>query len=175
MVTLAGDAADWPKFRGVSRALGACRMVGPHHGASPRAGVWSRRPRALSSGFTYKAVWDASSAHILLNSVVRFWLCAVLTLKLVSLFETLFGERRTEFIHDPGASTHHKIMKSAALWSLLLWGGLSSACGGHGSHDDKEWTKQELDELEEKWGFEVSILHRGGMYAASGPSSSPSC
>lgn len=31
---------------------------------------------------------------------------------------------------------------------------LASACGNHG--DDKEWTKAELDELEAKWGFEVS-------------------
>ncbi|GKT53356.1 arginase [Colletotrichum tofieldiae] len=44
------------------------------------------------------------------------------------------------------------------LTSLLL--GCSSAllaagCGGHGD-DGKEWTKAELDELEAKWGFEVS-------------------
>ena len=47
-------------------------------------------------------------------------------------------------------------MKSAALMSLLLWSGLSAACGGHGDHDGKEWTKEELAELEAKWGFDVS-------------------
>ncbi|KAM4055331.1 arginase family protein [Hirsutella rhossiliensis] len=48
-------------------------------------------------------------------------------------------------------------MKSAAaLVSLLLWCGLPSACHGHGKHDDddKEWSKEELAELEAKWGAE---------------------
>lgn len=38
------------------------------------------------------------------------------------------------------------------LWPLAL-GGFVSACD-HG-HDGKEWTKEELAELEAKWGFEV--------------------
>lgn len=32
---------------------------------------------------------------------------------------------------------------------------LAAGCGDHGD-DGKEWTKAELDELEAKWGFEVS-------------------
>ncbi|POR37143.1 Asparagine--tRNA ligase, cytoplasmic [Tolypocladium paradoxum] len=45
-------------------------------------------------------------------------------------------------------------MKAAALWGLLFWSGLSSACGGHGNHDGEEWTEEELQELEDKWGCE---------------------
>lgn len=49
-------------------------------------------------------------------------------------------------------------MKSfAALVSLLLWSGLPSACRGHGEHEtDRQWSKEELAELEAKWGAEVS-------------------
>lgn len=47
-------------------------------------------------------------------------------------------------------------MKSTALLNLLLFGALSSACGDHHTHDDKEWTKEDLEELEAKWGQEVS-------------------
>ncbi|KAM6514101.1 hypothetical protein FALCPG4_015264 [Fusarium falciforme] len=43
-------------------------------------------------------------------------------------------------------------MKSAIVLRLLALGGLTAACSHH--HDDKEWTKEELDELEAKWGFE---------------------
>lgn len=32
---------------------------------------------------------------------------------------------------------------------------LAAACGSHG-HDDREWTAEELAELEFKWGMEVS-------------------
>lgn len=44
-------------------------------------------------------------------------------------------------------------MKSATLLQLLTLGGLTTACNHQ--HDDKEWTKEQLDELEAKWGFEV--------------------
>lgn len=40
-----------------------------------------------------------------------------------------------------------------SLTCLLALVGSSYACGGH--DDGKEWTKEELAELEEKWGFEV--------------------
>lgn len=46
-------------------------------------------------------------------------------------------------------------MRPPAFASLLLGAGLSAACGGHGSHNGKEWTKEELRELEVKWGDEV--------------------
>lgn len=42
---------------------------------------------------------------------------------------------------------------STILFRLLMLGALSSACNHH--HEDKEWTKEELAELEAKWGFEV--------------------
>lgn len=44
-------------------------------------------------------------------------------------------------------------MKSTTLLQLLMLGGLTTACNHQ--HDDKEWTKEQLDELEAKWGFEV--------------------
>ena len=43
---------------------------------------------------------------------------------------------------------------SLLLISAPFLSGLSSACG-HSHGDGKEWTKEELDALEEKWGFEV--------------------
>jgi agmatinase len=46
-------------------------------------------------------------------------------------------------------------MKSSALLNLLALTGLASACAH--DHDDKEWTKEELDELEAKWGYEVCL------------------
>ena len=49
------------------------------------------------------------------------------------------------------------MMKSTSLVSLLLCAGLSAACGGH-HDDDKVWTKEELHELEMKWGTDVRIL-----------------
>ena len=39
------------------------------------------------------------------------------------------------------------------LLNLLSLAGLAAACAHE--HDDKEWTKEELDELEAKWGYEV--------------------
>jgi hypothetical protein len=39
------------------------------------------------------------------------------------------------------------------LLNLLTMAGLATACAH--DHDDKEWTKEELDELEQKWGYEV--------------------
>lgn len=39
--------------------------------------------------------------------------------------------------------------------SWLFWGSLSAGCG-HEKHDEREWTKEELAELEAKWGFDVS-------------------
>ncbi|KAK3180816.1 hypothetical protein K4F52_007907 [Lecanicillium sp. MT-2017a] len=47
-------------------------------------------------------------------------------------------------------------MKTSALLSLLLGAGLSAACGGH-DDDDKVWTKEELQELEMKWGTDWSF------------------
>lgn len=44
-------------------------------------------------------------------------------------------------------------MKASTLLAVSLWCGLSGACGDN--HDDKEWSKEELQELEHKWGFEV--------------------
>jgi agmatinase len=38
------------------------------------------------------------------------------------------------------------------LFSLLSLAGLAAACAHE--HDDKQWTKEELDELEAKWGYE---------------------
>lgn len=46
-------------------------------------------------------------------------------------------------------------MRLLSLFSgLLLFPGVCLACGGH--DDGKVWTKEELDELEAKWGYEVS-------------------
>lgn len=39
------------------------------------------------------------------------------------------------------------------LLNVLALAGLATACSH--DHDDKEWTKEELDELEQKWGYEV--------------------
>lgn len=46
-------------------------------------------------------------------------------------------------------------MKSTALLSLLALAGLSAGCGH--DHDDKEWTQEELAELQAKWGNEWSF------------------
>jgi agmatinase len=46
-------------------------------------------------------------------------------------------------------------MKVTSLLPFLALAARGSCCGGH---DDKEWTKEELAELEEKWGHEVSFL-----------------
>lgn len=46
-------------------------------------------------------------------------------------------------------------MKSTALLSLLALAGLSAGCGH--DHDDKEWTQEELAELQAKWGNEVGL------------------
>ncbi|KAI5459986.1 arginase family-domain-containing protein [Mariannaea sp. PMI_226] len=46
-------------------------------------------------------------------------------------------------------------MKCSSLLSLLALAGLSSACAH--DHDDKEWTKEELEELDRKWGYEWSF------------------
>lgn len=46
-------------------------------------------------------------------------------------------------------------MKLLTLLNLLLGSSLTLACG-HDNHDGKEWTKEELQELEEKWGYEVN-------------------
>lgn len=45
-------------------------------------------------------------------------------------------------------------MKTSSLLHLLALGGLTRACG-HDHHDDKVWTKEELADLEAKWGYEV--------------------
>lgn len=45
------------------------------------------------------------------------------------------------------------IMKPLGALGALFFAGVCAACGGH--DDGKEWTKEELDELEAKWGYEV--------------------
>lgn len=42
-----------------------------------------------------------------------------------------------------------QVLAAAALASL------AAACGNH-AHDEREWTAEELAELESKWGAEVS-------------------
>lgn len=44
-------------------------------------------------------------------------------------------------------------MKFVSLLHLLAFVGAGYACGGH--DDGKEWSKEELAELEAKWGHEV--------------------
>lgn len=48
-------------------------------------------------------------------------------------------------------------MRSKDLICLALscFSALVQACGGH-DHQVREWTQEELDELEKKWGAEVS-------------------
>lgn len=41
---------------------------------------------------------------------------------------------------------------------LLALASCAAACAGGHHEDDKVWTKEELDELELKWGMEVSLL-----------------
>ena len=56
----------------------------------------------------------------------------------------------------------HKLqinMKTAVLLSWLFWSSLSAGCS-HEKHDDREWTKEELAELEAKWGNEVRFSYR---------------
>ena len=58
-------------------------------------------------------------------------------------------------------------MRAAVLASLVLCAGLSLACAGH--DDDRQWTKEELQELEDKWGYDVRcspLLHRTAIYPA---------
>jgi hypothetical protein len=53
-----------------------------------------------------------------------------------------------------------RISSVAAFGLWLLTSPLATAC--QDDHDDgKVWTKEELEELENKWGFEVNIhLHQ---------------
>jgi agmatinase len=44
-------------------------------------------------------------------------------------------------------------MKFVSLIHLLAFIGSGQACGGHG--EEKEWSSEELAELEAKWGHEV--------------------
>lgn len=44
-------------------------------------------------------------------------------------------------------------MKLASFIGTLVLLGSSYACGGH--DDAKEWSREELEELDRKWGFEV--------------------
>lgn len=48
-----------------------------------------------------------------------------------------------------------KVLLLACLWLALAW--LGAGCGGD-HHDEKAWTQADLDELERKWGFEVSLI-----------------
>lgn len=44
-------------------------------------------------------------------------------------------------------------MHLQSLLHFLALAGLGYSCGGH--NDEKEWSKEELAELEAKWGHEV--------------------
>lgn len=44
-----------------------------------------------------------------------------------------------------------------SLGLLALRASLATACGDHAPDDGKVWSKEELDELESKWGIEVSL------------------
>ncbi|KAL9469115.1 hypothetical protein ACSS6W_010809 [Trichoderma asperelloides] len=46
-------------------------------------------------------------------------------------------------------------MKSAVLLSWLFWGSMSAGCG-HDKHGGREWTKEELAELEAEWGTDTA-------------------
>lgn len=52
-------------------------------------------------------------------------------------------------------------MKTAVFLSWLFWASLSAGCS-HEKHDEREWTKEELAELEAKWGTDVSFFHSFG-------------
>lgn len=41
---------------------------------------------------------------------------------------------------------------------LVALASLAAACGNHG-HDGREWTAEELADLETKWGMEVRFCH----------------
>ncbi|KAL7934481.1 arginase family domain-containing protein [Trichoderma chlorosporum] len=53
-------------------------------------------------------------------------------------------------------------MKTAVLFSWLFWSTLSTGCN-HDKHDEREWTKEELAELEAKWGFDWSFTGFGSF------------
>ncbi|KAK5989070.1 Guanidinobutyrase [Cladobotryum mycophilum] len=53
-------------------------------------------------------------------------------------------------------------MKSSALLSLLLCGSWAVGCE-HDNHDGKVWTREELTELEDKWGHEWSYTGIGSF------------
>lgn len=57
-------------------------------------------------------------------------------------------------------ASHGTNMKWSSIASGVLLAGMVSACGHH-HHDDKEWTKEELEELERKWGHEVRWTSTG--------------
>ncbi|KAH8840971.1 hypothetical protein MCOR27_011733 [Pyricularia oryzae] len=49
------------------------------------------------------------------------------------------------------------------LAALLATAGAAVACAGGKHHDDHEWTKEELDELERKWGMEWPFVGIGSF------------
>jgi agmatinase len=53
-------------------------------------------------------------------------------------------------------------MKFITWLSILALAGSGYSCGGHS--DEKEWSKEELAELEAKWGHEVRD-ERFGVFA----------
>ncbi|KAH8130794.1 agmatinase [Trichoderma asperellum] len=53
-------------------------------------------------------------------------------------------------------------MKSAVLLSWLFWGSMSAGCG-HDKHGGREWTKEELAELEAEWGTDWSFSGLGSF------------
>ena len=56
-------------------------------------------------------------------------------------------------------------MRPIILYYFLGLVGSGYACGGH--DHEKEWTKEELAKLEEKWGFEVSKTEISVLLQAS--------
>jgi thioesterase domain-containing protein len=64
-------------------------------------------------------------------------------------------------VNNPQKSGNSSLekMKSYRVLTLILLGATSFACTGH-SNEAEGWTKEDLAELEAKWGQNVSIYNR---------------